>query len=227
MMTKDEARILLMDYIYGELEGQEKSDFEKVLKNDPELQEDLRDLQKTRSVLKQVPLEEPSHRLMIVKPERNGFSEWWSDASKTVIPKSGFARTAMAIAAVFLLTLMIASVLRVQITTADHGMVITFGASAPVVQQGVNEETVFALMNLIREENALLAANLIEESREKQEEQFEEVMTTFVQYVEQQRENDLRLIGRGLAQLEEETWYRHIQTSETLGELIYAINQQY
>jgi hypothetical protein len=227
MMTKDEARILLMDYIYGELKGEAKADFEMVLENDPELQEDLRELQNTRSVLKQVPLEEPSHRLMIVKSEKTGFSGWWNDASKVLLPKSGFARTAMATAAVFMLTLMMASVLKVQITTAEQGMAITFGASAPVVQQGINEETVIALMNLIREENALLAASLIEESREKQEEQLEEVMTAFAQYFEQQRENDLRLIGRGLAQLEEETWFRHIQTSEALGELIYAINQQY
>ncbi|MEM8528712.1 MAG: hypothetical protein AAGG68_29020 [Bacteroidota bacterium] len=59
----------LMDYLYGELSAQEKAAFEQQLRNDPKLQQELRDFQSTRSMLQQVEEVQPKATVVELKPK--------------------------------------------------------------------------------------------------------------------------------------------------------------
>ncbi|MDX1640548.1 MAG: hypothetical protein R3220_02540, partial [Balneolaceae bacterium] len=110
----------------------------------------------------------------------------------------------------------------------DQGFYLTFG-EAPnpqpeIIQQGLSEEEVRDMINQIRQENSLLLASMIEQVQEQQNEQLEEAINVLTDYYDQRRQQDLRLISEGIAQLEENTYTRLRQTDQTLGDLIYALS---
>ncbi|MEL6941069.1 MAG: hypothetical protein AAFO82_00235 [Bacteroidota bacterium] len=59
----------LMDYLYGELSAQERAAFEQELQNNPQLQQELKDFQSTRSMLHQVEEIQPKATVVELKPK--------------------------------------------------------------------------------------------------------------------------------------------------------------
>lgn len=225
-MNKQEARSLFMDYIYDELDEKQKNELEAFLTEHPALRDELHELQETRTMIGNIPMEEPAHKLIVVKPETGRFLEWYRNAREVLLPETALARMALAMAAVLLLTLLVGSLARVQVTSSGEGWAITFGAEPAVIEQGVDTETLNEIIELMRQENLLLASTLMEETQQQNEAQLSEAVTAILGYMEEQRRRDLQLVGRGLAEIEEENYYRYLQTNETLGELLYVINQQ-
>lgn len=217
-MTEKEARSLFMDYLYEEMESRKKREFETYLKENPALAEELAELNGTRSLLQHVPLETPPHKLVMMAPGKT--------PGKSLF-QNRYARAAMAIAAAFLLIILSLALADIQIGQTTQGFYVSFGGSTPpAAQQGMDEEEVYELIEEIREENALLLASVVEQSQQQQQAQLRETIATLTDYYDQRRQQDLLLITEGLAQLEEETYYRFMQTDETLGDLIYALSYQ-
>ncbi len=228
-MNKEKAQALLMDYLYNEMSKDEKEEFELYLNKHPDLQRELDEMKETRSMLQQMPIENPASRTLVIDPGSSRFLSWWQDAKKVLIPKSTPGKTVFAMAAVLLISVLLASAASLRIHTTETGLTIAFGSAVTEVQQrdtGLSEDDVAVLLSQIQQENAILAASLVEQAQQQQAEQFEEVLATVVRYFEEQRLNDLRLVGSGIAQLEEETYFRFRQTDEALSDLIYAINIQ-
>jgi|GEM_PF-1342335 len=225
-MNKQKARSHFMDYIYGELDDLQKKELEAYLAIHPDLSNELDELRDTRTMIRNIPMEESAHKLLIVRPETGQLQEWYKNAKEVLLPASALARTALAMAAILLLTLLFGSFARLQVTSTGEGWAIAFGAEPTVVQQSVDSETLNEIMELMRQENVLLLSALMEETQQQNEAQLSEAVTAILGYMEEQRRRDLQLVGRGLAEIEEENYYRYLQTNETLGELLYVINQQ-
>jgi anti-sigma factor RsiW len=225
-MNKKEARDLFMDYLYGELDDMKQHELEAFLAEHPDLRDELEELQETRSMIRNIPLEEPAHRLLVVSSGRGRFKAWCRDAKDVLLPQTATGRTSLAIAAILMIAFLVASLARVQITATDGNWVIVFGSGQADVEQGIDEVMLNEFMSRMREENLILVSTLMEETQQQNEAQLIEAVSVILEYMEAQRRQDLRLVGIGLAEIEEENYHRYIQTNETLGELLYTIHQQ-
>lgn len=222
-MTEQEARSHLMDYLYDELEPSVKKDFEAYLNEHPELLAELQELKGTHTLLQKTPTVEPSRKLVLMIPEREEHPI--AEPRRMV----RYLRAAVAIAAVFLVMILSFSWVDLQISQSNQGFLISFGNATPLAvdtNEGVSQEEVYNLIAQIQQENSQVLAAVIEESQEQQRRQLEETVATLTEYYDRRRQQDLLLISEGLAQLEEETYYRFLQTDETLGDLIYALSYQ-
>jgi len=209
-MNEQEARNRMMDYLYNEMDEQERKDFEEFLGKNPELQKELNELKGTRTLLEEVPVDTPAHKLVYLPGSKQSSF-------------TGGLKTLLAVAATLLIAVMLFAFANVQVGQTDAGFYLTMGQQ-PAVEDAMNEEAVMNLMNQIREENAMLMAAMLDQSREQQNEQLEQVLIQLTNYYDLRREQDLYLIAEGLAQLEEETTYRLFQTNEALSEVIYALS---
>lgn len=226
MMNEQEAKFKLIDYLYDEMTKEERREFEKVLSNSPELQRELREMQFTRNLLKDEPGKIPHKNLLIIDPDA-------TEKEAPVKPKSNnlfYLKTASAVAAVILLTVTAFAFINLQIQQTEQGVLISFGdqpvPEQPLQDNQISEEEVYSLIGELHEENSRLFSEVLEETRLEHRQQLEDVISTLTTYYDQRRRQDLILISEGLAQLEEETYYRFLQTEEALEDLIFALSYQ-
>lgn len=227
-MNDQGKKELLIDYIFNEMTDQQRSKFEKQLEVDPELRKELEELQSTRKLLQNVPIETPSYKLVMMAPNRNQNEDPKKSSNTNLLKKYPGLTTVLAVAACLLIILMSAAFVDLNIGQTEQGFYLTFGEAPTLktepVQQGMSKEEVRDMIDQIRQENSFLLASMIEQVHEQQNEQLEEAINVLTDYYDQRRQQDLRLISQGIAQLEQDTYYRLRQTDETLGDLIYALS---
>lgn len=226
-MTDKEIKNLFMDYLYDEITDKQKKEFEKNLDENPELKKEFEELKSTSELLQAVPMETPSYKLVMMAPDR-GQKEENESSNRNFLKRYPGLITVLAAAACLLIILMGVAFTGLNIGQTEQGFYLAFGeppvSVPPPVQQGISEEEVRELIDQIRQENSILLASMIEQVQEQQNEQLEEAINVLTDYYDQRRQQDLRLISEGLAQLEEDTYYRLRQTDQTLGDLIYALS---
>lgn len=231
-MNNKDAQSRLMDYLYDEMEPEERHTFEEILRNDPNLQQELNEMHSTRKLLGEDTGEIKPGNLMLIKTGSDT-SEGKTDesaASGLVIGLKIFASVAAAI----LLTFALFSFANLQITHSDRGTLISFGdapSPQPIVEPSstdafITETEFYAMMNELQEQNNRVMATALQQTREEHQQQMENVIQTLTTYYDRRRQQDLVLVSEGLAQLEEETYYRFLQTEEALEDLIFALNVQ-
>ncbi len=227
MMNEQEAKFKLIDYLYDEMTKEERREFEKVLSESPELQRELREMQSTRNLLKEEPGEIPHKSLLLINPETPEKETPTEQKSQSTF---FYLKTAAAIAAVILLTVTAFAFINLQIQQTEQGVLISFGdqpvTEQPLQENQISEEEVYSLIGELHEENSRLFSEVLEETRREHRQQLEDVISTLTTYYDQRRRQDLILISEGLAQLEEETYYRFLQTEEALEDLIFALSYQ-
>jgi len=231
-MDKKDAQSRLMDYLYDEMGPAERREFEEILRNDPGLKQKLDDMQSTRNLLQEDNTEIKPGNLLLIKPD----SETSVDESSGT-PKRGkiFTLTAIAaIAAAILLTFSVFSFMNLQVSQTDNGTLITFG-TAPAPQQTnepdqteayITKAEFYDMMDELQERNSQVMATALQQTREQHQQQMEDVIQTLTTYYSQRRQQDLVLVSEGLAQLEEQTYYKFLQTEQTIEDLIFALNVQ-
>lgn len=217
-MNDQLARTLYMDYLYEEISDEDKKRLETYLKKNPALQKELDQLQNTRNLLQQMPIEQPDKKLLVMEPRKRSFRQWWFDA-KNLLPQSMLGRTGFAIAAGFALLMIVGSVAKVHLAPTENGYAISLGYQ-PVINEGLSAEQAELLITQIRQENAAMLDDYASVIDQQNKEQFLQL----VQYVEQQRINDLQLIDQNLDQVQQANNYRWLQTNEFLGEFIQNVN---
>jgi len=225
-MTKKEAQEKLIDYLFDEMAESEKTEFEAILEKSPGLKDELRELQSTHQLLQSEPGEIPHKNLLVIPPGPN-HDQQQNSAAKGKVP---YLKVAGAIAATALLTVLAFSFMNLQVVQSGQGLMISFGnhpaAVATPAEQQFSEDEVFELISQLQEENTRLLANVLEQSRLEHQQQMAGIIETLTDYYNQRRQQDLILISEGLAQLEEETYYRFLQTEEALEDLIFALSYQ-
>ncbi|MCC5942789.1 MAG: hypothetical protein JJU37_14700 [Balneolaceae bacterium] len=219
-MTENEIKQKLIDYLYGEMNSAEKEAFEKQLESNEALRVELDELRGVRRVLQDISVPEPDESNLPDLKSKNHSSKQPERS-----PKNHFVmRYLLPIAAVFLATILTLSVVNFQAGSNEHGFYMHFGEVQAASEPAINEEDLLNLLNQIRNENALFAATMVEQSHIQQAEQLEEALNALTAYYDERRRQDLLFIAEGLSQLEEDTYYRFLRTDEALGEIIYALS---
>lgn len=220
-MNKEKARHLLMDYLYDEISPNDKEELEHYLENHPEMREELKQLEQTRSLLQRMPETESDRRMVMVEGQDRSFGDWLREA-RGLLPRTTFGRVGMAVAAGLILLLFIGSVAKMHVSYgSDRGLSLTLGTT-PVINEGLSAGEAQALVQEIRRENASMMEQFASSMNEQNREQLQQV----VQYFEQQRRNDLQQIDYTLNQLQENTTDRFLQTNRFLGNLLQNVNFQ-
>lgn len=217
-MNDQLARSLFMDYLYEEIANEDKLRLESYLKEHPALQAELDNLQQTRSLLRQMPEELPSQKLLMMEPRKRTFSQWWQEV-RYLLPQSFLGKTAFAAAAGFMLLMVVGSIAKVHVATTDSGYSISLGYQ-PVINEGLSVQQTEALIDQIRRENAAMLTDYAESMNRQNEQQMRQV----VQFFEQQRMNDLQLIDQNLTQLQQANSYRWQQANRYLGEVLQNVS---
>lgn len=225
-MNEKKARLLFMDYIYEEIDQKQRNELEKYLDKHPELRQELAELQETSSMIRRIPVEKPAQRLILTEPDSGRFLQWYRNIKVIMSPQTTFSRFVFGLAAAILIVFLFATFTKLQVSATENGWMVAFGSTPAFVEHGIDEEILNELVTMMRQENLLLVSTLMEETQQQNEEQLQEAVGAILEYMQEQRRRDLQLVGRGLAEIEEENYYRYLQTNETLGELIYAIHQQ-
>lgn len=223
-MNKETARSLFMDYLYDELEQDQRKELEVYLSHNPGLKKELDELGDVRSMLQHLPVQDPAEQLVMVKPERSGFQDWWNGMIESRLPASGFVRAGVAVASIFILFVVMGAFTNMNISINDNGFELAFGEQQEVVQQGFTTEQVEYLLQQMREENALMVSEAVQAVQQTQDEKLEQTLINFADYVEEQRRSDLRMISSGLTSMEETYYDRFRQTDQVLGELIQTVS---
>lgn len=231
-MDKKDAHSKLIDYLYDEMSPDERREFEEILRNNHDLQQDLHELQTTRNLLQQDSDEITPGRLMMIQSDADHSSE------KASIKPSGSSnifslKTFAAVAAAILVAVSLFSFANLQITHTDRGTLISFGTPQPQpieepaeTESFITEDEFYVMMGELQEQNSRVMTTALEQTREQHQQQLENVIQTLTSYYDRRRQQDLLLVSEGLAQIEEETYYRFLQTEEALEDLIFALNVQ-
>lgn len=225
-MTKEEARILLMDYMYGELEADQAKELELFISQHDDLKQELEELTETRSMLQHLPVQSPQEQLVIMEPSaetNTRSSDWWERFKTALSPQAGFARTSFAIAGFVFLFVITGALTNMNVSIGDKGFSMTFGEQ-PAAQVGYTPSQVELIINQVQKENAQLVNQIVLAAQEQQEEQFQQTLATFAQYIDDQRATDLELMNYSLSSLEETTYNRFRQTDQVLGEIIQTVS---
>jgi len=217
-MNDQLARSLFMDYLYDEISAKDKERLENYLETRPSLQEELDKLQQTRKMLQQLPAAEPDRKLLVMEPRKRSFSQWWKEA-QNLMPQTIWGKSGFAIAASLILLLLIGSVAKIHISSTDAGYSVSLGYQ-PVVNEDLSARQVEALITQIRSENAAM----LDEYAETLQRQNREQLQQLVQYVDQQRMQDLQLIDYNLNQVQQANSYRWQEANRFLGEVLQNIS---
>jgi len=224
MMDKETARMLFIDYLYDELEQDQRKELELFLSQQPELQNELDELGNVRSMLQHLPVQDPAEQLVMVEPDTAGFQNWWNKLIDGWTPKNGFARAGFAMASLLILFVVMGAFTNMNISINDNGFNLAFGEIQEPAQQGFTPEQVDYLLQQVKEENALMITEAVQALQESQDDKLEQTLFNFADHMEEQRRNDLQMISFGLNNMEEVYYDRFRQTDQVLGELIQTVS---
>lgn len=225
-MTKEEARILFMDLMYGELETKQANELELFINEHEDLKHEFEELSGMRALLKHLPVQSPEEQLVIMEPEKtanDSSKNWWTSLVEALVPQSTFAKSGFVIASFVFLFILMGSVTNMNVSTEKGGLNITFGEQPPS-QVGYSAAQVEMIINQVQRENAQLVNEIVVAAQEQQEIQFQQTFASFADYLNEQRSTDLQLINFGLTSLEETTYNRFRQTDQVLGEIIQTVS---
>lgn len=217
-MNDQLARNLFMDYLYDEISTEKKKELENYLEEHPGLQQELDKLEQTRALLQRMPAGQPDQKLLVMEPRKRSFRSWWNEA-RNLLPQTYLGKTGFAIAAGFVLLMIIGSVAKVHIAPTDAGYALSLGYQ-PVVNEGLSTQQAESFLQQIRRENAAMLTEYMQALAEENNQQLRQV----VGYFEQQRMNDLQLIDHQLSRIQESNGYRWQQTNRYLGEVLQNVN---
>lgn len=216
-MRREEMEQLLVGYLYGELEPDERAEVERELDRNPEWAEILEELRSTTGILRQWEDEEPAVRHLLAAspaPATGGRS------ARPARPRRRFSALASVAAGVAAAALLI--VLNTEVGVEDGRMRISFGrapreTAEPAVGGSVPLElgtTVSAPAGgpYLSEEDFLrsqaelvrFVATLIRDSEERQADKFMNTLAEYARELQEKREGDLVTMDRRLNVVEED-----------------------
>lgn len=222
-MNKEDARLLILDFVYGELNSAQEQELLNFISKHEDLQAELEELQSTRNILSHMPTEKPVEKIIVMEASKSDKKAKIFNLGEYLTSSSGFLKYTAVAASFLLLFFVLGAVTNMNITMDDSGFALRFG-EVQSVDNGFSQEQVAAIINEIQKENALLVAQVAQDVKTEQELKLEQAIMSFANYFEDQRESDLRLLSTGLSSLQETTYNRFVQTDRVLGEIIQTVN---
>ncbi len=222
-MNKEEARLLFMDYMYGELEEGREQELLRFISQHEDLQQELEELTETKSLLQHLPVQSPTEQLVIMEPESRAGKSWWNSFLAALTPSSTFARSSFGLVAALFLFVITAAFTDMNMSIGENGFTLTFGEQPPV-QQGFTPEQVQLIVEQVQRDNARMVNQIVTDAQVQQNLLMEETLADFASYLQEQRNYDLQQITQGITSLEQTTYNRFRQTDQVLGEIIETVS---
>ncbi len=223
-MNKEEARLLIMDYMYGELSDAKEKELLSFIAKHDDLKQEFEELTNTKSVLKHLPVQDPEEQLVIMEPTSTQQKEsFWSRFADALIPKNLFAQTSFGIAVLALVLMVTGALTGLNVSYTDSSVQLGFG-EAPASEKTFSASQVEQIVQQIQRDNVALVEQVVADAQARQNDQLEETFASFASYLENQRTNDLQLISSGLEDLKENTFTRFQQNEQVLGEIIQTVS---
>ena len=215
-MKCDVARTYFMDYIYEELESEASEALEAHVQACGACRREIADLRQTRGLLQALPQADPGQALVFAQPHRT-LADWWRDFV-AVLPRPLWARAGLATMACAMLLLLAGSLANFRLTYSNQTLSVRMSL-IPSPQQAATEEFQEALLARMRAENAQLVSDLLAAHEAEEQRKLARTLGRFAADIERRRENDLRLIGRGLEEIHQTTNLQFGETNEMLKQL--------
>jgi hypothetical protein len=217
MITCEQIKSWMMDFMYEELSDQQKPLFEGHLHDCAACRAELAELQQTSAALAEWSEAEPAFSFA-VPPGR--ISRWERLRENWLFPvprwAAGFAMAAMLI--FFLL-----AAFNTQVSNAgghwEIRMSLHAQPAAPVLPEG---SIILSRQDLLtlEQERWLAIQAYMQQSDLKQQREWSNALTQLARAVQTQRNQDMRLVSRGLVAMGEETAQRFQLTDQVLAEVI-------
>jgi hypothetical protein len=204
----------LVSLLYEETGKEESKEIKEHLKSCNACKKAFEEIRGTSELLNKWPDETPSMNLVFVHEP----SSRWETFKEQFFDMSWARRAAILVPGIAILVFLILSIMRVQIQYDQNGFQMAFGGKN--VNQGVNEQLVIDTMKKMQDETLTLTAQMIRDSEEKQRRENTLTFAQFARDFESQRQQDLRVVGRGLEGLRLINEGRFSQTQNTLNDLM-------
>ncbi|MFQ6116087.1 MAG: zf-HC2 domain-containing protein [bacterium] len=225
-MKCDIPKERLIEYLYQDLEPGKKATIEAHLAQCPTCNRELEELEKTAEILRTWPDEEPHTNLIFVQ-ERTSF---WKLMIPVWLRGIGWRRIMFGASSAVASILLMLSLLNLEVTYNQGNFnlkmswlprpgteVITPGnpLAVPVTQREFAEW---------QQQSMELLQEMVQASEARQRRELGDALTEFARNMDQQRRQDLRLVGKGLEVFQLSTEGRFRQTDEILQRLL-RVNQ--
>ncbi len=222
-MNKEEARLLLMDYMYGELEKTKESELLDFINQHDDLKQEFEELTETQSFLHHLPVQDPAEQLVIMQPAKSSVEGFWQSILSALTPRNAFAQASFGVAVLAFVFIITGALTGLNLSYTDEGVQLGFG-EIPTTKKTFSAAQVEQIVQQIQRDNVALVQQVVADAQEQQNAQLQDAFSSFANYLEDQRTNDLKLINTGLINLQETTYDRFRQNEQVLGEIIQTVS---
>ncbi|MEP1304944.1 MAG: hypothetical protein ABJK11_11510 [Balneola sp.] len=222
-MNKEEARLLLMDYIYGELNETKKSELLNFINQHDDLKQEFEEFTETQSFLHHLPVQDPAEQLVIMEPSKTSSVGFWQSILTALTPRNAFAQGSFGVAVLAFVFIVTGALTGLNISYTDGGVQLGFG-EIPQSEKSFSAAQVEQIVQQIQRDNVALVQQVVADAQEQQNLQLEETFASFASYLSSQRTTDLQLISSGLEDLKENTYTRFRENEQVLGEIIQTVS---
>ena len=222
-MNKEEARLLLMDYMYGELDEAKKSELLDFINLHNDLKQEFEELTDTQSFLHHLPVQNPAEQLVIMEPIKPSGEGFWQSILTALTPQNSFAQASFGIAVLAFVFIVTGAITGLNLSYSETGVQLGFGKISEA-GKSFSAAQVEQIVQQIQRDNVALVQQVVADAQEQQNLQLEETFASFASYLDGQRTTDLQLISSGLEDLKENTFTRFRQNEQVLGEIIQTVS---
>jgi hypothetical protein len=265
----------MIAYLYGEMSGEEKKEFEGILDINPDLKKDMEELKGMKEGLSGLEDKE------IMEPYYMWKNRSGSTLNRIINPHFTGFRYVAAIAASVMILILTGYLLKVDIRYQDSTLAISFLDGKPIApaeritqeeitrlvrneiarnntvilsqfeesennmlvklasletttpgqEQGnvlddQDRENIETLLARLNTQNVQTLQSYIQLTSSQQQQSFQEMLTGMSEYIEYQREEDLRRITRGLQTLKETQDQQKVATDRMFADIVSNVNYQ-
>ncbi len=221
-MNCEKMKLLMMDFLYEELDRDEEQAFQAHLKSCPTCANELESLRQTHDLMAAMPDPESVGERLVFQAGRAGGLFDWLRSAKALLPGSRPGRIALTGLSVLVAFMLLGSLVNLRITYDHSGLQISMGRAHTLSEQQLTE-----IVGRLQEENARMLTTLLAEERVRQQQELDKVLTAFARSIAEQRKEDLQLIGRGLEAVQQRTTMQFNQTDQYLRTLVQQVYSDY
>ena len=225
-MKCDLIHPLIIDFLYDEITGENKKILKLHLNKCDNCREELESLKNTSTILQKWEDIDPDFNLVLVTEKISWFNNL-KERFQKFFPKQKKIAFGMAygLVAVFLLLALANTEISYQQGNFKMSMGI-FSKQAEKSQLEPNDILTNQFVEKLQKENYYLMKTMIEQSEASQQKQWQSSLVQFNRNLEQQRIQDLNLIGSGLNSFEKNTYKKIERIDNSLLELVRPVNSQ-
>ncbi|MDZ7290184.1 MAG: zf-HC2 domain-containing protein [candidate division KSB1 bacterium] len=222
-MTCDEIKILLMDFLYNEIEPESEKLVRAHLQNCPACRSEYETLNRTSLTLKIWENEEPRLHVVFVRESKS----WWAALKEKILPAEApaWGKLVGVSAGIILGVLLISALLNLEISFKNGDF--TYRASlVPRAAQSGMARIDSQLVMQIQQQAYDTYQRMLLASQQQQREDFNRTLAQLAAELNRQRQSDLLLVGRGLDEFQQHTYSRLNRNDQVLNQLLRSVKFQ-